>query len=56
MILIAENWGWNITYSATPELVALVNIAPVGVVAPLDTVHRGCSVDLLPPPETPGRR
>jgi hypothetical protein len=56
MILMAENWGWNITYPAAPELVPLVNIAPVGVVVPLDAVQRGCNVDLLSPPETPGRR
>jgi hypothetical protein len=39
-----------------PEPVVLVDIAPVGVVVPLDAVQRGCSADLPPPPETPGRR
>ena len=42
MILIAENRGWTTTYPAALEPVALADIAPVGVVVPLDTVQGGC--------------
>jgi hypothetical protein len=56
MILIAENRAWTTTYPVAPEPVALVDIAPVGIVVPLDTVQRGCSAYLPLPPRTPGRR